>query len=188
VSWTLGSNIENLILKGTDDINAAGNNQHNELTGNSGNNELDGLFGNDTLIGGAGDDILYGGWGYDVLIGGTGADRLTGGRNRDIFRYLNENESGMSLETMDLISDFKSRVRMDLHRQANSGSTIRQVSCMAIPIMISMRISLSSLWVSKVLGFQILYSELSTIVSVLSCIATVLRSFFGCRAVALFLA
>jgi Ca2+-binding RTX toxin-like protein len=56
VSYTLGSNLENLTLTGSAAINGTGNSLANSLTGNSGNNTLDGGAGNDTLIGGLGDD------------------------------------------------------------------------------------------------------------------------------------
>ena len=56
VSWTLGSNVENLVLLGTAAINATGNSLANVLTGNSASNELNGGGGADTMIGGAGDD------------------------------------------------------------------------------------------------------------------------------------
>src|SRR5260221_241072 len=56
LSWTLGSNVENLTLTGTAAINATGNGLNNVLTGNSGSNILNGGAGSDTLIGGAGDD------------------------------------------------------------------------------------------------------------------------------------
>lgn len=56
LSWTLGSFVENLILAGSADINAAGNSQNNVLTGNAGNNVLNGNSGSDTMNGGAGDD------------------------------------------------------------------------------------------------------------------------------------
>src|SRR5258708_7640359 len=49
-------NVENLVLTGTANISATGNDGANVLTGNSGANLLDGLGGADTLIGGAGDD------------------------------------------------------------------------------------------------------------------------------------
>jgi Ca2+-binding RTX toxin-like protein len=56
VTWTLGTNLENLVLTGSTAINGTGNTLDNTLTGNAGNNILDGGAGNDTLTGGAGDD------------------------------------------------------------------------------------------------------------------------------------
>ena len=56
VSYTLGNNIENLTLTGTDAINATGNDLANALTGNAGDNILDGAAGADTMAGGTGDD------------------------------------------------------------------------------------------------------------------------------------
>jgi hypothetical protein len=47
VSYTLGNNIENLTLAGTENLDGTGNELGNVLTGNDGNN---------TLTGGAGDD------------------------------------------------------------------------------------------------------------------------------------
>jgi Ca2+-binding RTX toxin-like protein len=57
VSWTLGDNLENLTLTGSNSINGTGNSLDNTLTGNAGNNILDGGAGNDNLVGGAGDDL-----------------------------------------------------------------------------------------------------------------------------------
>ena len=56
INWTLGTELENLLLTGTGSINGAGNTLANTLTGNAGNNVLDGGAGIDTLVGGAGDD------------------------------------------------------------------------------------------------------------------------------------
>ena len=47
ITWTLGSNLENLMLIGTAAINGTGNASNNTLAGNSGNNVLTGLGGND---------------------------------------------------------------------------------------------------------------------------------------------
>ncbi len=65
VTYTLGSNVENLVLTGTSAINGTGNSGTNSITGNASNN---------TLNGGSGNDILNGGGGTDRLIGGTGND------------------------------------------------------------------------------------------------------------------
>jgi Ca2+-binding RTX toxin-like protein len=57
VSYTLGSNVENLILRvGSEDLNGTGNDLNNNLTGNDGDNVLDGGAGADTFAGGWGDD------------------------------------------------------------------------------------------------------------------------------------
>jgi Ca2+-binding RTX toxin-like protein len=60
VTFTLGANVEELVLSGTDNIVGTGNNGNNKITGNAGENILNGLGGTDTLIGGAGNDT------YDV--------------------------------------------------------------------------------------------------------------------------
>ncbi|WP_137887427.1 calcium-binding protein, partial [Pseudomonas sp. 2FE] len=56
LTWTLGSNLENLTLTGSTAINGTGNTLANTLTGNSAANVLDGGAGIDTLIGGLGND------------------------------------------------------------------------------------------------------------------------------------
>ena len=76
ISYTLGTNLENLTLTGTAAINGTGNSLNNTITGNSANNTLNGGLGNDTLTGGSGNDTLVGGFGNDTLAGGTGADKF----------------------------------------------------------------------------------------------------------------
>ena len=94
LAWTLGSNLENLTLLGTANINAIGNTLANALTGNSGNNTLTGNAGNDTLDGQAGSDTLIGGTGNDTyLLGrGHGAELVqendTTAGNTDIGQFL----------------------------------------------------------------------------------------------------
>jgi Ca2+-binding RTX toxin-like protein len=57
ISWTLGSEFENLTLIGAA-VNGTGNALANTITGNAANNILNGGGGSDTLIGGLGDDTF----------------------------------------------------------------------------------------------------------------------------------
>ncbi|MCW8916772.1 MAG: cadherin-like domain-containing protein, partial [Magnetovibrio sp.] len=90
-SYTLGGNIENLVLGGTAAINGTGDSSANTITGNAANNVLSGMDGDDFLHGGSGDDTLYGGAGDDTLEGGLGSDTLSGGAGNDV--YLVESDT-----------------------------------------------------------------------------------------------
>ena len=69
VAWTLGNNLENLTLTGSDAIDGTGNTLANLITGNSGNNVLDGGAGIDSLIGGVGNDTYI----VDLITTGNGS-------------------------------------------------------------------------------------------------------------------
>jgi Ca2+-binding RTX toxin-like protein len=56
ISYTLGDNLENLVLLGAANLSGTGNKLDNNLLGNDGNNTLTGGEGRDTLRGGLGDD------------------------------------------------------------------------------------------------------------------------------------
>ena len=92
ISYTLGANVENLTLTGSQAINGTGNALKNTLIGNSGNNVLNG---------GRGYDILNGGAGNDTLNGGLGNDNLTGGAGQDMFVF----DTAITANT-DKINDF----------------------------------------------------------------------------------
>jgi Ca2+-binding RTX toxin-like protein len=90
VSYTLGANIENLMLTGAGNINGVGNGLNNVITGNRGGNTLDGRGGRDTLFGGLGVDVLFGGAGNDRLVPGPGngvRDVIDGGPGVDTLDY-----------------------------------------------------------------------------------------------------
>ena len=86
ITYTLGLNVENLTLAGSDSINATGNGLNNILVGNHGNNQLSGLAGSDQLIGGAGQDTVTGGTENDrieMLVGVGDVDHADGGAGSD---------------------------------------------------------------------------------------------------------
>lgn len=84
ITYTLGNNVENLILTGTNAINATGNTLDNILTGNTVNNTLTGGAGNDTLDGGAGTDTMIGGTGNDIYYVDATTDVTTEAANEGI--------------------------------------------------------------------------------------------------------
>ena len=72
LTYTLGTNLENLTLTGTSAVNGTGNTLNNVLNGNSAVNSLTGAAGNDTLEGFGGADTLTGGAGNDTYVLGRG--------------------------------------------------------------------------------------------------------------------
>jgi Ca2+-binding RTX toxin-like protein len=59
VSFTLGANVENLTLAGTNSINATGNALVNSIVGNAGANVINGGAGADTMVGNYGNDTYF---------------------------------------------------------------------------------------------------------------------------------
>ncbi|NWD66974.1 putative Ig domain-containing protein [Pseudomonas gingeri] len=95
ISYTLGSNVENLTLSDGAAINGTGNaldnviignSSSNTLTGGAGNDRLEGRGGADTLIGGTGNDtyVMARGFGRDTIID---TDTTAGNQDQAIFSY-----------------------------------------------------------------------------------------------------
>jgi Ca2+-binding RTX toxin-like protein len=72
-SFTIGSAIETLVLLGSGNTSATGNNSPNYIVGNSGNNVIDGRMGADTMEGGLGNDTYYVDYSGDVVIEASNA-------------------------------------------------------------------------------------------------------------------
>ena len=91
ITYTLGTNLENLTLTGSSSINGTGNRGNNILTGNAASNSISGRDGNDLLSSGDGNNEAYdysnnyldGGYGNDTLNGGAGNDTLYGSYGND---------------------------------------------------------------------------------------------------------
>ncbi len=83
-SYTLGANVESLVLLGNTAQVGVGNASINEITSFGGNDVLSGMAGNDTLYSGVGNDTLNGGDGNDLADGQAGNDTLNGDAGNDI--------------------------------------------------------------------------------------------------------
>jgi len=100
-----GQFIEQLVLWGTDDVDATGNSLDNILTGNDGINTLSGGYGHDYLNGGAGADVMVGGYGDDTYVVDNAGDVVTEGQgqgNDTVISSVSYSLAGMFVETLVL--------------------------------------------------------------------------------------
>jgi Ca2+-binding RTX toxin-like protein len=104
VSYSLGGNLENLVLVGTANLSGTGNGLANKLTGNAGANTLSGGAGKDLLVGGQGLDVLKGGKGDDTfLVNAAGEAREQAGEGVDTVRSSLGYTLGANLENLVLL-------------------------------------------------------------------------------------
>ena len=90
VSYVLSSNVENLLLTGTGDIDGFGNAENNRIVGNTGNNLLDGKSGADSMFGGEGNDTYIVDNQADSIIeyAGEGGDTVRSSVSYALGNYL----------------------------------------------------------------------------------------------------
>ena len=86
IDYTLGGNVENLTLNGTDNLDATGNGGNNWLVGNNGTNTLDGGAGVDEMRGFDGDDTYVVDNALDIVAEnpGEGTDSVTSSVNHTL--------------------------------------------------------------------------------------------------------
>ncbi|MCJ8161995.1 hypothetical protein MKI85_10555 [Acinetobacter sp. A7.4] len=103
-SYTLGVNIENLVLTGSA-ATGKGNTLDNRIIGNYINNTLTGGDGNDYLDGGTGSDKLQGGTGNDIYIVDNIGDSITerSGEGMDTVQSSVSFELGNYVENLTLL-------------------------------------------------------------------------------------
>ena len=83
VTYSLGKELEDLVLSGSLAIKGNGNALANNITGNAAANSINGGAGNDTIYGQAGNDIIITTSGLDWVYGGEGNDKITGSKDED---------------------------------------------------------------------------------------------------------
>ena len=91
IDWTLGKNLDNLVLvQGSDAIRATGNELNNTITGNEKGNILSGGAGADTMVGGLGDDTYVVDNAGDVVIemANEGTDTVRSAVNYTLGDYI----------------------------------------------------------------------------------------------------
>ncbi|NER25463.1 MAG: hypothetical protein F6J96_33175, partial [Symploca sp. SIO1C2] len=98
ITYTLGTNLENLTLTGNDAIDGIGNSLDNEIIGNGGNNRLVGVDAQSSNPG-LGE--------LDVLTGGEGADEFILGDEVNVF-YADGTDLLTATDGYALITDFTS--------------------------------------------------------------------------------
>ena len=104
VSLSIPAYVEELVLQGSDAVNATGSGRSDLLIGNTAANQLAGLAGKDTLKGGGGADTLIGGAGNDtyVIVSGLEVVRESSKAGTDTVEANRTTTLGANLENLRL--------------------------------------------------------------------------------------
>jgi Ca2+-binding RTX toxin-like protein len=121
-----GGTLQYTVTDGTlsSSVNIAVTQDSNSISGTSSDDILVGDNDGDTFNGNGGNDVILAGGGNDTLVGGAGRDIMVGGSGNDTFDFNSTSESGNTIATADVITDFvHGQDRIDLSSiDANTGS------------------------------------------------------------------
>lgn len=104
INYTLGTNLNNLVLTGVTALVGTGNGLNNVITGNANNNTLTGDLGLDTLDGGIGADTLNGGAGNDTYVIDNAGDVLIDTAGVDTVRSSISHTLASGFENLTLLN------------------------------------------------------------------------------------
>jgi VCBS repeat-containing protein len=101
ITYSLGEDLEKLVLTGTADLDGTGNGLANAVTGNSGANRLHGADGDDRIEGRAGDDTLHGGVGADTAVFSGNFDDYSFAQAGGVLTVTDLRAAGDGTDTID---------------------------------------------------------------------------------------
>jgi Ca2+-binding RTX toxin-like protein len=127
ISYTLGANVEQLILLGAGNLSGTGNALDNTLVGNSGANQLDGGNGNDTLIGNGANDTLLGGAGDDAMAQSGGDDVMKGGTGNDQYAVVDAGDKVFESAGQGIDSIFTTLASFDLSVDGDNVENVKYI-------------------------------------------------------------
>jgi Ca2+-binding RTX toxin-like protein len=132
ISYTLGTNVENLTLTGSSAISATGNALNNSLIGNSAANQLTGGKGRDILYGGVGNDTYFFnlGDGIDKIYDyDMGANTTSGGNDTVKFGTgITKSSVALFKSGSDFILSYGAGDQITLANQSISNNVIEKVT------------------------------------------------------------
>jgi uncharacterized delta-60 repeat protein len=104
ITYSLGDNVENLVLLGSNSIDGNGNSLINTITGNDSNNQINGGSGADVMAGGKGDDTYFVDNVGDKIVELSGTDSGTDTVQSSVTYALSANVENLILTGINVIN------------------------------------------------------------------------------------